>query len=71
MKLYVTYGMGSKLGKCYSVVEGLDYGVCRRMVEAGTNCEFAFDYTEEEFAGQVDKYGLTEVPLQPQGPIIG
>jgi hypothetical protein len=68
MKLYVTYGMGSKLGKNYSVVEGLDYAICRRMVEAGTNREFAFDYTEEEFAGQPEKYGLTEVPLQPQGP---
>lgn len=69
MKLYVTYSLGSKLKHCYSVVEGLDYGVCRRMVEAGTNCEFAFCYTEDEFAGQVERYGLKPVLLQPQGPI--
>lgn len=67
MKLYVTYGLGSKLCKNYSVVEGIDYSTCRRMVEAGTNREFAFDYTEEEFGDTAKKYGLTEVPIQPQG----
>ena len=67
MKLYVTYGIGSKLGKNYSVVEGLDYDICRRMVVAGTNCEFAFNYTEEYFGDMAERYGLTQVPLQPQG----
>ena len=68
MKLYITYGLGSKLRNCYSVIEGLDYQTCRRMAEAGTNREFAFDYTEDEFAGQAEQYGMKEVPLQPQGP---
>ena len=71
MKLYITYGLGSKLRNCYSVIEGLDYQTCRRMAEAGTNREFAFDYTEAEFAGQVEQYGMKEVPLQPQGPCAG
>lgn len=38
------------------------------MVEAGTNREFAFEYTEEEFGDIAEKYNLTLVPLQPQGP---
>ncbi len=69
MKLYVTYGMGSKLRRNYSIVEGIDYETTRRMVEAGTNREFAFEYTEEEFGDMAERYGLTPVPLQPQGPI--
>ena len=68
MKLYITYGVGSKLRKNYSVVEGLTYEICRRMAEAGTNREFAFDYTEEEFGNMADRHNLTEVPIQPQGP---
>lgn len=68
MKLYITYGLGSKLKNCYSVIEGLDYAVCHRMAEAGTNREFAFDYTEEDFGDMAEKYGMTEVPVQPQGP---
>lgn len=68
MKLYVTYGLGSKLARNYSIVEGIDYATTRRMVEAGTNREFAFEYTEEEFGDIAEKYNLTLVPLQPQGP---
>jgi hypothetical protein len=67
MKLYVTYGLGSKLRSCYSVVEGIDYATCRRMVEAGTNLQFAFDYTEEEFGDMAARHNWKLVPLQPQG----
>ena len=68
MKLYITYGLGSKLKNCYSVVECIDYETCRRMAIAGTNREFAFDYTEEDFGDMAEKYGMTEVRVQPQGP---
>lgn len=67
MKLYITYSLGSKLKNCYSVIEGLDYAVCRRMALAGTNREFAFDYTEEDFGDMAEKYGMKEVLVQPQG----
>lgn len=67
MKLYITYGFGSKLRNCYSVVEGIDYETCRRMVEAGTKLEFAFDYTEDEFVRIKEEYNLRLVLLQPQG----
>jgi hypothetical protein len=66
MKLYVTYGLGSNLKGCYSIVEGLNRDVCERAARAGTEGKFAFTYSEEEFAGQAEKYNLKEVPLQPQ-----
>lgn len=66
MKLFVTYGCGSNLSGCYSVVEGKDYHECRAKVDEVTQGKFAFDYTEERFKGQAEKYGLKEVPLQPQ-----
>ena len=66
MKLFVTYGLGGNLGRCYSVVEGLTRDVCERAARAGTEGKFAFTYSEEEFAGQAEKYNLREVPLQPQ-----
>jgi hypothetical protein len=49
-------------------VEGLDYEVCRRAALAGTNREFAFDYTEEEFGDMAKQYNMTQVLVQPQGP---
>ena len=66
MKLFITYGVGSNLGRNYSVVEGADYDACREHVFLITEGRFGFTYTEEQFAGQVEKWGMTEVPLQPQ-----
>lgn len=66
MKLYVTYGFGSNLKNCYSVVEGADIATCYVIINEVTQGQYAFAYTEEHFAGQVEKYGLTEVPLQEQ-----
>ena len=66
MKLFITYGCESNLARNYSVVEGADYDTCREQAFLLTEGRFAFSYTEEEFAGQIEKYGLTEVPLQPQ-----
>jgi hypothetical protein len=66
MKLYVTYGFGSNLANCYSTVEAEDYSACYRIIEEVTQNKYAFAYSEERFAGQVERYGLTEVPLQAQ-----
>jgi hypothetical protein len=66
MKLFVTYGIGSNLANCYAVVEGKDYNECRAKVDEATQGKFAFTYTKERFEGQPEKYGLEEVPLQPQ-----
>jgi len=66
VKLYVTYGLGSNLCNCYSVVEAESYVEARNAVDRVTGGKFAFDYTEKLFERQVDKYGLKEVPLQPQ-----
>lgn len=66
MKLFITYGCGSNLCNCYSVVEGKDYSECRAHADEVTEGKFAFGYSEEKFKGQPEKYGLTEVPLQPQ-----
>ncbi len=65
-KLFITYGNGSNLRNNYSVVEGEDYSACRAIADEVTGGKFAFDYPEEAFRGQPEKYSLTEVPLQPQ-----
>jgi hypothetical protein len=66
MKVFVTYGWGYDQGGHFSVVEGEDYADCRRKIDEVTNGQFAFAYTEEEFEGQAERYGYTEIPLQPQ-----
>lgn len=66
MKIYVTYGCGSNLPNCYSEVFCENYGQGRAHVDAVTRGKFAFTYTEEDFVGQVEKYGLHLVPLQAQ-----
>jgi len=48
------------------VVEAESYVEARNAVDRVTGGKFAFDYTEKLFERQVDKYGLKEVPLQPQ-----
>lgn len=65
-KYFVTYACGGNLAGCYSVVEAETYGVARAVVAAVTHNKFAFMYSEKEFIGQINEYGLTEVPLQAQ-----
>jgi len=66
---YVTYGCGSKLAGKYSVVQGPDYLTARRTVNDVTRGEFGFIYDQDDFKGQIEKYGLKEVALQPQGKV--
>lgn len=63
-KFYVTYG--NNLIRHYSVVEADDEDEAREIAYEGTDSgKFAFMYTEEQFAGQAEKYHLTEIELQP------
>ena len=66
MKFYVTYGCGSNLANCYSKVEAEDAHAGREAVRLVCGAKFAFFYDEEGFAGQVEQFGLREVPLQQQ-----
>ena len=63
---YVTYGFGSNLANCYSVVPSVDYASARAEVDKVTGGAFAFIYDEDEFRGQAEKYGMTNVALQAQ-----
>lgn len=67
MKLYITYGYGTKQRGNFSVVEGENYIEARQKAFNGTDKgRFAFTYTEEEFKGLAEKFSLTEIPLTPQ-----
>jgi hypothetical protein len=65
-KLFVTYGYGSNLRDNYSIVEGADLATCYEQIRSVCGRAYAFAYFEKEFAGQAERYKLTEVPLQPQ-----
>ena len=62
---YVTYGCGTNLYNCYSVVQGFDYEDARNTVFTEIGPAFAFMYDEDQFAGQAEKYDMREVELQP------
>ena len=67
---YVTYGMGTNLKGCYSIVHAVDYTQARRIAHQSTNGgKFAFMYSEKEWhdsegESQAVRYRLEEVPLQ-------
>lgn len=64
--LFVTYGYGSNLKDCYSVVQGKSWKDCYDQIMEATSGQYAFSYTPEEFEGQIERYGLSKVPLQAQ-----
>ena len=63
---YITYSNNSNLAHCFSKVPARDYSAARATVNCAIGSSFAFMYDDEDFSGQVEKYGLTEVPLQAQ-----
>ena len=63
---YVTYGIGSNLAKRYSVVLAKCIEEARDAAFAACGSMFCNLYTEEEFKGQAEAYGLSLVALQPQ-----
>ena len=65
-RLYVTYGGGTAQRNNYSVVDAPTREEARARVVAVCGSAFANTYDEQEFAGQSERYGLTETPLQPQ-----
>jgi hypothetical protein len=65
-KYFVTYGFGSNLGQCYSMVEAENYSEARNLIHEITDGAFAFCYDEKEFEGQVADYNLSLIPLQKQ-----
>jgi len=66
MTLFVTYGRRTNLHDCYSVVQGSSWKACHDRISEATSGQYAFLYTAKEFEGQVERYGLREVPLQAQ-----
>jgi hypothetical protein len=64
VKLFVTYGCGTPLGKNYSVIEGETIKHCYAHLWDCCGKHYAFAYDEKQFGNQAEKYGLTEVPLQ-------
>lgn len=66
MKYYFTFGSGHhdthgrSLAKYYVVVEAADYRAARQEMFEAFGPKWAFQYTEEEFAGQPEKYGLEQ-----------
>lgn len=69
-KYFITFGMnqltedGKSLGKNYVVIEGEDRFDASDKMIAARDVKWAFCYSEEEFKGQPEKYGLTEVSLE-------
>lgn len=69
-RFYFTFGMGYNLRNSYVVVEAenhqqarIAFQEARAKIDSMGGRLYAFSYTETEFAGQVEKYGLTEVPI--------
>lgn len=65
-KMFVTYGFNSDRAGCYSVIEASTWDDCVSELSAVCRGRYAFTYNEEQFEGQVERYGLREVPLGPQ-----
>jgi hypothetical protein len=63
---YVTYGGGTQQAQCYSIVWAEDYSQARKTINESIGNKFAFVCDEAGFEGQVEKYDLQEIPLQPQ-----
>ena len=66
VRIMVTYGFGSNLRNCYSVVEGETLTEIMNKIESVCGRDYAFVYYEGEIPKQAEKYGLFEVPLQRQ-----
>lgn len=69
-KYYFTFGMnqqtkeGMSLGNFYVCIEALDINTARFDMFEARGSSWSFCYTEEEFAGQPRKYGLTSLTLE-------
>ena len=65
MKVLVTYGSGTPLKNCYSIVESKTYADCRKEIFRITEGKYSMDYPYEDYAYMIEEYNLKQVPLQP------
>ena len=57
---HFTFCIGSDLGKKYTMIKGT-YNEARDKMFNSWGKHWAFQYSEKEFAGQAEKYNLTEI----------
>ena len=69
-KFYITYGNDSKLAHCYSEIESDSFMHGREEAMKVTKGKFAFFYDHSDFVGQITKFNLTKVPLQPAESVV-
>lgn len=69
-RYYFTFGQGYNLGYSYVVVEAdtgaearATFRAARADIDGAGGLLYAFDYDEAGFAGQAERWGLTEVPI--------
>lgn len=60
---YVIYGADTCQRSDFSRVYAIDYDAARVLIFEQIGDKFAGLYTEAEFDGQIEDYGLTEIPL--------
>lgn len=69
-KYYFTFGsnhetkQGYSLGRNYVMIEAVSEMFARQKMYDARTDKWAFSYTEKEFAGQPEKYGLTSLTLE-------
>jgi len=63
-KYYFTFGSGSNYKNCFTVVEAKSEIEAREIILSKIGNVWAFCYREKEFEGQVDKFGLREIPFE-------
>lgn len=65
LTFFVTYGSGTNVSSCYSLVKANTYEEAREKVFAAIGPKFSSMYDVADLQRQRNEYNLTEVPLQP------
>ena len=60
-RYFFTFGFGSEDKDKYFVIDAIDYIEARRIMFERFGTKWAFQYSEQEFDGQAEKYDLTEL----------
>lgn len=63
MTFYFTFGFGHSLRDHYVTIEAENAEAARKKMVRHHGQMWAFQYDEKSFAGQPEKYGITEIPL--------
>lgn len=67
MNFYFTFGYGTPYRNNFVKIEADTYGQAREEMARLHGRHWAFQYTEKGFAGQEERYGLTEL----RAPALG